>query len=202
MSVFTNPASRSADQARAYTDAILGLLGDRDPMEVLQRTVAAAGSTVAGMTPQELRAREAPDKWACNQVLQHLADSDLVWAFRLRMVVAQDRPPLGGYNQDAWAERLGYADADPDRALRVFATLREANVGLLRTLTPGDLQRVGVHAERGEESIAHMMRMYAGHDLLHLRQLERIREAVTRRGGRGGAPAIDGPAPAGEGSRA
>jgi hypothetical protein len=38
---------------------------------------------------------------------------------------------------------------------------------------------VGVHAERGEESVAHMIRLYAGHDLLHLRQLARIRGVVA-----------------------
>ena len=42
-----------------------------------------------------------------------------------------------------------------------------------------DVRRVGVHSERGEESVAHMIKMYAGHDLLHLAQLARIRRAVS-----------------------
>jgi hypothetical protein len=42
-----------------------------------------------------------------------------------------------------------------------------------------DLKRVGVHAERGQESVEHLRRLYAGHDLLHLKQIERTRAAVS-----------------------
>lgn len=111
-------------------------------------------------------------------VLQHLADSELVWGYRLRMVLAHDRPQITGYDQDLWAARLEYDDADPDQALKDFAALREANLRLLARASADDLKRVGVHAERGEESVAHMIRLYAGHDLLHLAQLARIRHAV------------------------
>lgn len=59
-----------------------------------------------------------------------------------------------------------------------FAALRRANVKIWESLGPEDLARVSVHSERGEESLEHMRRLYAGHDILHLRQLERIRAAV------------------------
>jgi hypothetical protein len=115
------------------------------------------------------------------QVVRHLADSEIVWGWRLRQVLAQDRPPLTGYDQDAWAERLRYADADIDEALEEFAVLRRGHLRLLTRATADDLRRVGVHSERGEESVGHMLRMYAGHDLLHLRQLARIRETLGLR---------------------
>jgi hypothetical protein len=59
--------------------------------------------------------------------------------------------------------------------------LRDANLRLISRIPASDYARVGVHSERGEESVAHMMKMYGGHDLLHRRQIERIRKAVTRR---------------------
>jgi hypothetical protein len=96
------------------------------------------------------------------------------------MVLAQERPPLTGYDQDLWSERLHYDRLPVDEALDRFAVLRRSNLRLLKEASPADLQRVGVHAERGDESVEHMIRMYAGHDLLHLRQLARIREAVER----------------------
>ena len=111
-------------------------------------------------------------------MVQHLADSELVWGYRLRMVLAQDRPPITGYDQDLWAQRLDYAHADVGQAIADFQTLRTANLRLIDRATAADLQRVGVHAERGEESVEHMIRLYAGHDLLHLRQLERIRTTL------------------------
>lgn len=180
MSVFTNPASKSAEEAAAYTKAVLDLLGEGNPLEVLQRTGTALGRLREGLTGEQLTRPEAPGKWSVRHVLQHLADSELVWGYRLRMVLTHDRPPLTGYDQDLWTERLGYDEADPDIALRDFTSLRKANLRLLTRASVDDFTRVGVHAERGEESVEFMVRLFAGHDLLHIRQIERIREAVTR----------------------
>src|ERR1043166_4556351 len=114
MSVFTNPASRSAEHARAYTNAILGLLGDRKPLDVLPETPAALHRAMDGLSQAQLVKPEMPQKWSIRHVLQHLADSELVWGWRLRLVLAQDRPVLTGYDQDLWAARLGYDSRKPD----------------------------------------------------------------------------------------
>jgi uncharacterized damage-inducible protein DinB len=180
MSVFTNSASRSIEQAHEYTAAILDLLGVRNPMDVLPRTADAVRNATANLTDAQLSQPESPGKWSIRHVVQHLADSDLVWGYRVRLVLAQDRPPLTGYDQDLWSQRLHYDRLPVDEALDRFAVLRRSNLRLLQETSPDDLQRVGVHAERGEESVEHMVRLYAGHDLLHLRQLARIRQAVER----------------------
>lgn len=179
MSVFTNPATRAPEQAAAYVAAVLDLLGDRDPMAVLSATPDALRRAIEGVPDAVLRKPERPGKWSIAQVLQHLADSDVVWAWRMRLILAQDRPTLTGYDQDLWADRLDYASADPHDAIEEFGVLRRGNLRLLTRAAPGDLRRVGVHVERGEESLEHLRRLYAGHDLLHLRQIDRIRAAVT-----------------------
>jgi hypothetical protein len=179
MSVFTNPANGAAEHAAAYVTAVLDLVGTQDPMAVLHATPSALRRAIDGLTPAQLARPEKPGKWSINQVLRHLADSDIVWGWRLRLILAQDRPPLTGYDQDLWAERLHYADADPDESLEMFRVLRRSNLTLIERASPDDLRRVGVHVERGEESLEHHRRLYAGHDLLHLRQIERIRAAVT-----------------------
>ena len=178
MSVFTNTASRSIEEARVYVAALMELLGDRDPLGVLRETEPALRERVADFTNANTGRPEAPGKWSIRQVIQHLADSDLVWGWRVRLVLAQDRPPLTGYDQDRWAERLRYQDARVTDALDEFGVLRRSNLRLIERATPEDLARVGLHAERGEESIAHMIKLYAGHDLLHLRQIDRIRTAL------------------------
>ena len=178
MSVFTNPASRAPEDAAAYVAAVLGLVGDRDPLDILRATPEALRRVIDGVTIQELRQPERPGKWSIVQVLQHLADAEVVWAWRMRLILAQDRPVLTGYDQDRWADRLGYVDAEPAQALEEFTVVRRGNLRLLDRATPEDLRRVGVHAERGEESVEHLRRLFAGHDLLHLRQVDRIRAAV------------------------
>lgn len=179
MSEFSGAATSAVADARSYTAAILGTLGDRDPFEVLRATPALVRDAVAGVPPRVVATPELPGKWSMRQVAQHLADAELVGAFRYRMILAHDRPPLQGYDQDLWADRLRYADCDLAGALEQFGALRAANLRLLERTTPAERLRVGVHAERGEESIAHQVRMYAGHDLVHLRQLARIQRAVA-----------------------
>jgi hypothetical protein len=179
MSVFTNPSSGAAEQATAYVNAILGLLGSQDPMSVLLETPAALDRAIDGVPTVRLKQPEKPGEWSIGQVLQHLVDSEVVWAWRMRLILAQDRPTITGYDQDQWADNLHYDEADPSESLETFGVLRRANLRLIARASPQDLQRVGVHAERGEESVEHLRRLYAGHDLMHLQQIERIRNAVS-----------------------
>jgi hypothetical protein len=180
MSELANPSSTATpEQSRAYTNAILGALGSRDPFEVLRGTAAELRAAVKGVPARVLSTPEKPGKWSMLHVVQHLADTEMVGGFRWRMILAEDRPKLQGYDQDLWAERLRYSESDPDTALAQFEALRRANLVLLERTSPRERERVGLHAERGEESVGHMIRMYAGHDVVHLRQLARVRRAVT-----------------------
>ena len=179
MSVFTNPASGAREEADGYVRAVLELLGDRDPLVVLSATVPELERIVRGLDDDTLRRPEGPGKWSLVELSWHLADSDLVWAYRLRMILAHDRPPLGGYDQDLWARRLRYRERGLEPALDQLRVLREGMLALLATLAAEDWARTGLHAERGEETIEHLVRLYAGHDLVHLRQAQRIRAAVA-----------------------
>jgi len=178
MSVLSNLASSTPDEIADYVAALLRLLGNQDPVAVLRQTPAAIEQFLARVPAEKMKMPEAPGKWSVTEVVAHLADSELVGGFRLRMMIAHDRPSLIGYDQDLWANRLRYRDADVLEAFDQFAALRRANVKIWGSLGPQDLNRVSVHSERGEESLEHMRRLYAGHDILHLRQLERIRAAV------------------------
>lgn len=181
MSIYSNLAAGAVEDAEAYIAAVLDLLGERDPVEVLSSTVGWCRDRAEGLSDEQLRAPEAEGKWGLAAVLQHLADSELVWGYRLRRVLAEHRPELTGFDQDLWADRLGYSQASSSEALAMLSALRSANLGLLAAASPSDLDRVGVHRERGAESVRHMMRLYAGHDLVHRRQIERILDAVVGR---------------------
>ena len=176
MSVFSNPASSTPAETADYVAALLGLIGNDDPVRILGQTAAALKRFLEPLPPEVVKKPEAPGKWSIGAVVQHLADSELVGGFRLRMVLSHDRPVIAAYDQDLWASRLHYMDADVREALEQFTVLRRANLRLWTDLSPADLTRFGRHAERGEESVEHMRRLYAAHDLLHLNQIERIRK--------------------------
>jgi DinB superfamily len=174
MSIFSNRMSDAKTEAGAYTRAVLGLLGDRDPLTVLESLDDQVTRVVSGFDEARLAAPETPGKWSALRVLRHLVDSELVWAIRLRKVVAEDRPVIQGYDQDLWADRLHYDRQSPADVRADLVALRRLNLRFLRGLDSEELKRFGVHSERGDESVGHMIRLYAGHDLLHLRQLRRI----------------------------
>ena len=81
---------------------------------------------------------------------------------------------MAAFDQDAWVASLHYDKRDPRKALEQFRVLRETNLAMLKTLTPEQWKHHGLHSERGVETIEHIVRMFAGHDLNHIAQIERI----------------------------
>ncbi|MEL6612770.1 MAG: DinB family protein [Bacteroidota bacterium] len=167
-----------ADSPADYVHAMLALLGDRDPVAVQGATPDALRAAVAGLTEAQAQQSEQPGKWSVVQAVQHLVDSELVYGYRMRVIVAEDGPALAGYDQDAWAAAFGPDGVTLAEALDDFAALRALNLRWLARQQPEAWARVGHHAERGEESVGRIVALLAAHDLVHLRQVERIRTAV------------------------
>ena len=174
MSIFSNPSGSSQQHIDTYIQALIELVGGRDPRAVLGETAAALRAITDGVAHEKLTQPEAPGKWSVAQVMQHLADAELIWAWRARLAVAHDRPAITPYDQDLWAARLHYDQAAVDEAFEQFAFLRTLNLRFVDRLTPDERRRPGLHPERGEEPVDRMMHLAAGHDLMHLRQIVRI----------------------------
>ncbi len=178
MSIFTNPITAAKDEADSYINAVLKLLDDRDPPEILGSLITELQKVADGLSAEQLRMPEAPGKWSILEVVHHLADSELVWAYRLKMVLAEKQPQITGYDQDRWASHLKYREAKLGDVMELLGILRKANLRLINSLSDEELQRAGTHSERGEETVEHMIRLYAGHDLVHLNQIARIRKSL------------------------
>jgi hypothetical protein len=174
MTTFSNPAGNAPAAAKAYTKALLDVLGAREPLSVMAELVPWVEQRVAALDDATLRRPEKPGKWSVLEVVQHLADTELVYGYRVRMILTQDTPPIPGYDQDVWAKAFHYRDLPLAETLAQLRALRPANLRLYRSLDPTQLRRAGLHSERGPESVEHIMRMIAAHDLVHRRQIERI----------------------------
>jgi DinB family protein len=158
--------------ANEYREALLQILGDQDPVEVIaslpddaERLVREAGD--------RLRTRPAPGEWSVMELLGHLVDAEMVLTGRYRWILAQEEPPLMAYDQDLWVERLRHQEDDPEELLTVLRALIRSNLRLWSRIPEGERAKVGIHAERGPESYELSFRMLAGHGLLHLAQMRR-----------------------------
>jgi DinB superfamily len=180
LSMTTTHAGLSVSDPQAYRDNLFKLLGDRDPLEVLAQTAAALTDVVRSNSEAALRTRPFTDKWTPNEVIGHLVDSEWVYGYRLRLILCEDSPPILGTNQNAWVVRQQHNQREPSELVETFRTLRELNLASWKRLSPADLTRTGRHNECGQESLAVMLRMMAGHDLSHLNQIARYVEAVRQ----------------------
>ena len=175
-SPLSNPAAGAADAgtAAAYTAALLDALGNREPLAVLAELPGWMDRRLEGIRPELLARPEAPGKWSALDLLRHLVDTEFVHVYRIRTALEQDRPSIRGYDQDAWVRLFPASVPTVADGLELLRAVRGANLRLWRSLSADQLARVMLHEERGPEPVAHLLRMLAGHDLVHRRQMERI----------------------------
>ena len=172
------------ETAEQYIHRILGYVEGQDAVKVQKTTAAKLKKAIAGLTPKQLKWRPAPTKWSIAEIIAHLADAEIVASWRMRSVIGENGITIQPFNQDAWASVFTYQDRDAKRSLEVFRVLRENNLGMLNEIPRQTWDNYGMHLERGKESIAHLTRMFAGHDTNHVLQVEGIVKQLKSRKGK------------------
>ena len=157
---------------KQYTQRILGYINGEKPMEILAATGRKIAGLIDGVSKKKLSQRSAPDKWSVTEILAHLADSELVYGFRIRLILEANGSRIQGINQDAWAKFSDYAKHDPVLSLEAFRAARERLVRLLKGLPPESWSLYGMHSERGKETVLRVVEMLAGHDINHITQIQ------------------------------
>ncbi len=151
-------------------------LGNQNPLEVVIATAGRLDKLSQTLGPEGLKRATAPGKWSAREILCHLADCEIVFAFRLRQALAEDHHVIQPFDQDKWAST--YAAYDARAALAVFSSVRQWNLALFRTVPAAALSKPVTHPERGEMPFQAIIETMAGHDLNHLKQLETIAARV------------------------
>lgn len=159
---------------------MLGYVAGGKPLEILASTPRQVARLVKGVSKPKLAKRPEPGKWSVTEILAHLADSELVQGFRLRLILGASGTPIQGFDQDAWAVVSEYPKHDPALSLEAWKVTRERNLRLLRGLPPDAWERYGMHSEREKETVGRVTEMMAGHDLNHLKAIQGILKGVSR----------------------
>lgn len=169
------------ETTQQYVARILGNIEGKDPLKIQRTTAKKMEKAIRRLSKKQLRRRPKPGKWSIAEILAHLADAEVVASWRMRLILGSDGTPIQGFDQDVWAKTFRYDEQDPKQSLQVFRVLRENNLSLLNLVPRKLWENHGVHSERGKETIAHIVRLFAGHDLNHLQQVEKIAKASRRK---------------------
>lgn len=171
--------STPVETPQQYTQRILSHAKEQDGIKLQGATNKKLARLIKGKSTAKLRKRPAPDKWSIAEILAHLADAEIVVGWRMRLILGAPGTPIAAFDQNAWASSGHYEKRDPRKSVELHRVVREANLALLKSLTPEQWKQYGQHAERGQESIEHIVQMMAGHDRNHLQQIERMLKATT-----------------------
>jgi uncharacterized damage-inducible protein DinB len=160
-----------------YIERILGFIDGKDPLRVQRETPKKLQTLIKPLSKKQVTQRPEPEKWSIAEILAHLADAELVGGWRMRLILGNNGVSLQPFDQNVWAETFAYSRRGPATSLETFRVLRESNLAMLKALPKNLWDNYGMHQERGKETIAHIVRMFAGHDLNHLAQVEKITKA-------------------------
>lgn len=134
---------------------------------------------LVGATDEELDAHPAPGKWSAREIVHHLADSEMTAAVRLRLLLAEDRAQIRGYDQERFAKVLFYS-RPYQASLEAFRYARETTGEILDLLSADQWKRQGTHSEIGAYSVERWLEIYADHAHKHAEQIKRARSSAKR----------------------
>lgn len=161
-----------------YTKRIRGYVNGKDALKIQKSTAKKLQKLIKPLSKKQMKRRPRPGQWSIAEILAHLADAEVVGSWRMRLILGNSGQPIQAYDQEVWADTFKYEDRDPRESLKVFRVLRENNLSLLKRIPDPLWDNHGMHAERGKETISRIVEMFAGHDLNHLQQVEKLAKAL------------------------
>ena len=149
-----------------------------EQINLYEETPSLVISVIEGLSEPQLHQSPAPGEWSIHEIVIHLGDSETFGYERLRKTLAEDKPALQVYNEDAWARNLSYHQQERHLALALFFAQRRSTAALLRLLPSEAWERTAMHPERGEISLYDIFTIYLEHGTLHLAQIEHVKQSL------------------------
>src|SRR5438552_14854264 len=122
---------------------------DRSLIDAYEQGGAKLRRAVAGLTPEELRARPGPGKWSIQELVIHLVDSDSIAIDRMKRMLTEDNPTLLYADETAYVQRLASHEQSLEDALTLFEVGRRQFGRVLKALPDEAFKRRGMHNRKG-----------------------------------------------------
>ena len=116
--------------------------------------------------------------WTVRQLVHHIADSHLNAYIRFKWTLTEDRPTIKAYEEKLWAT-TEEVKSDPQISLTLLKAHHTKWVGLLKTLTPSQLERDFIHPETKKAvNLKNLLALYAWHSDHHLAHITKLIERM------------------------
>lgn len=150
-------------------------------LDLFRRGPDILAEAIAGVTEEESRFVAVPGKWTIRQLARHVTDTEIVLGVWFRQMIAEKRPLMGMWDQDAWAAGLDYNECDPFDSAAKFRILRDDMSAILDKLPAEAFERVGLHPARGAATLGEWVTRLGKHIEKHAGHIQRNREIWSQR---------------------
>lgn len=120
-------------------------------------------AVTADLTREQSRLGPIPGLWSTLQCVCHVADFEVVYADRIKRVLAEEQPTLFGGDPDTFAAGLAYDQRDLQEELALIAACRRQVHRILRSVPESAWQRTGMHSEAGPLTLRQLVEGITGH---------------------------------------
>lgn len=160
----------NSEAAPYYFTYINQVQGD-NPVRVMEAQLDEALPILTGITEEKSLYRYAPDKWSIRQSLNHVTDTERVFAVRALWFARGLDSPLPSYDQNIAAAGAA-ADAISWAAhVEEFGHVRRASIALFKNMPTDAWMRSGVASDK-RFTVRAMAFIAAGHWAHHLKILK------------------------------
>ncbi len=152
----------------------------REHLDAAEKSPKEIAAAVSGLPDKVLRYKPSPDKWCVLEVLGHLADIEIAYGYRLRQMLADEKPTIAPIDQDAWTRNLNYMNSAPAELVAFYGLARHHNLRLLRSLDATVYSKSAYHPELQRQStVAELVERMGSHGAGHLAQIEKLKKMAA-----------------------
>jgi DinB family protein len=151
-------------------------------LEASEKSPKEIAAAVSGLAPAVLKYKPSAEKWCIHEILGHLADVEIVYGYRLRQMLADEKPVIAPMDQDAWAKNLGHMETPPAELVALYGLNRLQNLRLLRRVKLEDLKKSAFHPEiQGNVTVETLVERMSTHGASHLSQIEKLKKEAGKK---------------------
>ncbi len=171
------PRPAPEDYAPFYHTYVSKIFAEH-PLAVLQDNQQELRLAMSRLDAGKADYAYAEGKWTVKQLLQHMTDTERVFAYRAMRIARGDETPLPGFDENLYAANALVEHVALQALADELVGLRETTITLFSHFTVGDLQRKGM-ASNSPVTVNALAFIMAGHIKHHLAILKERYQAYS-----------------------